>query len=201
MRYSILMIATAALLPLAACSEGNPSEETAAATPASVFMAGLRDKCGRAFRGTEAAGGNEQMQGKELILAIAPCEPGGEVKMAVHVNVGPLQVSREEEVWDRSRTITLSDGDSGLTAKLGQRNEDGSAGPIDGTTTTAAAGGSDTRQNFSVPGAEQPLKIELGTDAITLNVPDIGQTQGYSAQFQTSDRVAMPPEAWGDAVG
>ena len=201
MRYSILMIAAAALVPLTACSESGPTDETTAAAPPSAFMTALRDKCGRAFRGSKVAGSNETMEGKELILAFAPCEANEPVKMAVHVNVGPLQVSRDQEIWDRSRTFTLSDSDAGLTATLGNRNEDGSAGAIDGMSATAAAGGTDSRQSFNLAGAEQPMAIELGADAITLTVPDIGETQGYSAQFENSDRVAMPPEAWSNGAG
>ncbi len=201
MRYPILMIAVAALIPLGSCSESNPAGETAATTPASALMTALRDKCGRAFRGAKTAGSDETMEGKELVLAIAPCEPDGPVTMAIHVNVGPLQVSRGEEVWDRSRTITLSNGDGGMTVTLGNRNEDGSAAPLDGTSAAAAAGGTDTRQTFALPGAEQPMEVALDSDTITLSVPDSGESQGYAAQFETSDRVAMPPEAWGNGAG
>ncbi len=201
MRYLFLTIGAAAMLPLAGCGSGASETKPAASGPQGVFMASFQDKCGRAFRGKMVAGDNEELADKELVLAIAPCEAGGDVTMALHANIGPLQVSSDKEIWDRSRTLTLSQGGDVLILILGDHQEDGSAGPMQDVKADSMGTGSETRQSFALAGAEQPLVIDEDAGTITLQIPATEAAKGFGAEFSSSDRIAMPPPAWGQTGG
>ncbi len=189
--------AAAAMLPLSGC--GNAATETAAdATgPANTYMASLRTRCGRAYLGEMIAGENEALAGKELVLAIAPCEVDDDVVITLHANTGPLQVSHKEEIWDRSRKFTIGQGGDQLKLTFGDHAEDGSAGPLDGIEALAADGGSDTRQTFSLGGADAPFVMETNAQSIAMQMPSTELAKGFHAEFGSSDRAAMPPPAWG----
>ena len=131
------------------------------------------------------------------MLAIDPCEPGEPVTMALHANIGPLQVSSDKEVWDRSRSMTLTEQGDTLSLTIGDHRQDGTAGPMQGVTATASGQGSDTRQSFAVAGSQQPLVIDIASPAITVDIPTTEAAKGFNAAFESSDRVAMPPAAWG----
>ena len=201
MRYGFLAIGAAAMLQLAGCGGAPDGAEAEATGPQAAFMTTLQGKCGRAFRGKMVAGDNEELADKELVLAIAPCEPGGDVTMALHANIGPLQVSSDQEIWDRSRSMTLSQSGDALMLTLGDHQQDGSAGPMQGFKAAAAGSGSDTRQSFALPGAKQPLVIDAATAVISLQIPTTGAAKGFGAEFGSSDRVAMPPPAWRQTGG
>lgn len=90
--------AAATILPLSGCGSAAPETAAEATEPENIYMASLRARCGRAYHGKMVAGENEALAGKELVVAIAPCEADDDVLMTVHTNIGPLQVSRGEEV-------------------------------------------------------------------------------------------------------
>ena len=201
MRYWLLAMGIGAMTPLTGCG-GAAAGDTAEATgPQATFMAGLRDKCDRAYRGKLVAGDNRELTGKELVLAIGPCDADGDVTLALHANIGPLQVSREEEVWDRSRTMTLSQNGEALALKLGDHKQDGSAGPMQGIKANAAAPGSESRQSFAIAGAQEPLVIESSAEAVLLTIPTTEAAEGFRAEFESSDRAATPPPTWGQGGG
>lgn len=202
MRKALIAAGTAAYLALAGCGTADDSAvtEQAATGPQAAFMQNVESKCGRAFRGS-AAGGNAQLAGKELVLSIGDCAAGDPVTMALHANIGPLQVSPSEEVWDRSRRYSLMRADNGLALKIAEQAEDGTPGALNGTTATSDGDGSTTQQRFAIAGADTPLIIDMGSAAATLTVPDVGEQQGFTATFDYSDRVAAPPAAWGAEGG
>ena len=198
-----LAIGAAAMLPLAGCGGGAAETETEVAGKQGALLTNLQERCGQAIRGKMVSGENEELADRELVLAIAPCEPGSDVTMALHANVGPLQVSRDQEIWDRSRSMTLSQNGDALTVTLGDYAQDGTAGPMQGLQATGSGAQTDTSQTFTISGAEQPAEqpLVIGADGqvISLQIPASKAAKGFTAEFNASDRVAMPPSAWGPA--
>ncbi len=192
------------LLTLGGCEQDAGTAEQTATAPAGQYMAALRARCGKAYRGKVTGGQNAALADKELQLAIAPCPADGPVTLALHANVGPLQVRREEEIWDRSRSVTLRLDGGALTATLGDRTEAGAAGPADGV--AGPGSGTANRQSFALKGTDQtsatgPLVIALTDQDIMIDYPGGAADEGFSAAFNATDRVAMPPPAWGQPAG
>lgn len=171
---------------------GAPSEIAATANAASDgFMDGLRELCGRAFRGRAELVSGPGFE-EEMIMHVRHCE-GDEIQIPLHVGA------------DRSRTWIITRTDSGLRLKHDHRLEDGSDDPITQYGGDSSAGGTATEQSFPADEYTADLLPEAATNVWTITLSDTEFRYQLSRHdepratfvFDLTDEVAPPPAPWG----
>jgi hypothetical protein len=217
MNRLIPILALAALL--AGCNDAPPPPEPPAAdstaptgvaqeqTPHELFMARLREHCGRAYEGrivaNEPPAEDDPFEGERLVMHVRECGDD-EIKIPFHVG------DDHSRTWVITRVAQGVEGMEGLRLKHDHRHEDGTPDDITMYGGDTASSGTPTRQEFPVDeesramfeAADMPMSM---TNTWAMEVEperfmyELSRPEGrlFQVEFDLTQPVEVPPDPWG----
>lgn len=204
---TVALLSFLLLLPLAACSGGEPpadppaaadeagADEATVTAPRDAFWAALESLCGQAFAGRVTESNPPDATDSEpLVMHVRECG-SDEIRVPFHIGE------------NRSRTWVFTRTADGLRLKHDHRHEDGSAEDLTDYGGDTRDPGTAERQAFHADAYTAELIPEAVTNIWTVElVPGErwvyhlvreGTERRFRAEFDLSTPVAAPPAPWG----
>jgi len=180
---------------------GCVHRQTVVDDPAAQFLSALSSHCGKAYAGrivvNEPASPDDAFAGKSLVVHVRDCG-SHEVKLPFHVGD------------DHSRTWVLTRLPAGLRLKHDHRHADGSSDALTLYGGTSVGPGTPQRQEFPADAESRALfvarEIPVSVDNVWAMEVIPGERLVYEltrpgrvfrVEFDLSQPVALPPDAWG----
>lgn len=184
-RFSLALVAGAALLSAASTVRFEPADE---------FLAALRKHCGRAFDGQliNPQPADSAMRGQHLVMHVRGC--GDTVRIPFHVGA------------NRSRTSVFTGTASSVRLKHDHRHEDGSEDAVTQYGGDARAGGTASMMAFAADSFTAALLPTARTNVWTVQITPTqyvyelrreGTDRRFRVEFDLTKPVVVPPAPWG----
>ena len=185
-----------------------PTGVAAEQTPQELFMARLREHCGRAYEGRIVANEppveDDPFEGERLVMHVRECGDD-EIKIPFHVG------DDHSRTWVITRVAQGVDGMEGLRLKHDHRHEDGTPDDITMYGGDTAGSGTPTRQEFPVDeesramfdAADMPMSMTniwaMEIEADQRFLYELSRPEGrlFQVEFDLTKPVELPPDPWG----
>lgn len=194
--------------PVASGDNGAPTGVAEEQSPQELFMARLREHCGRAYEGRIVANeppmDDDPFEDARLVMHVRECSDG-ELKIPFHVG------DDHSRTWVITRVAQGVEGMEGLRLKHDHRHEDGTDDDITMYGGDTANAGTPMRQEFPVDQESRDM-FEAADMQVSMSntwameieanerfLYELSRPEGrlFQVEFDLSKPVELPPAPWG----